>query len=98
MKYNRGALVWAIALASCLSACNTKSEKQKTMEKTTTSKTAEARDSHSYANPEEIAVKHLDLNIEVSFEQKTIKGTATYKLERKADSDKIILDSRELKI
>src|SRR5258706_14244908 len=44
------------------------------------------RDIHSFSNPEQIQVQHLDLDCDVQFEQKIIKGTSTLTVERKPDS------------
>src|SRR6478735_8075884 len=98
MNFRRKTLLVAAALALVVCSCQTKTEKQKTMDQTTISQTSVAKDTHSYANPEAVAVKHLDLNIEVSFEQKTIKGTATYDLDKKTQTNTLILDARDLKI
>src|SRR4051812_7424953 len=98
MNFRRKTLLVAAALALVFCSCQTKTEKQKTMEQTTTTTTSVAKDTHSYANPEAVAVKHLDLNIEVSFEQKILKGTATYDLDRKTQTNTLILDARDLKI
>lgn len=59
----------------------------------------EARDVHSYSNPEQVRVKHVDLNLEVLFDRKVLKGTATLTIERKQpDATTLKLDTRELKI
>src|SRR6266403_6293807 len=58
------------------------------------------RDIHSFSNPEQIQVQHLDLDCDVLFEQKIIKGTATLTVERQLDSGSppLILDTRGLRI
>ncbi len=59
----------------------------------------EARDVHSYSNPEQVRAKHVDLNLEVLFDRKVLKGTATLTIERKQpDATALKLDTRELKI
>src|SRR5262245_60449075 len=40
------------------------------------------KDPHSYSNPEHIKVRHLDLDLEVSFEKKALEGSATLTVER----------------
>ena len=58
-----------------------------------------AQDLHSYSNPEQIRVKHLDLTWDVSFNEKILKGTAVLELERRlAGNHPLILDTRDLKI
>src|ERR1700736_2212504 len=58
------------------------------------------RDIHSYSNPEQIRVRHLDLDCEVLFDRKILKGTATLSVERRVDSGAppLILDTRNLQI
>jgi leukotriene-A4 hydrolase len=53
-------------------------------------------DIHSYGNPEESRVRHLHLDLEVSFKAKKLKGTATLALE--PAGRKLILDTRDLSI
>ncbi|HZN12272.1 MAG TPA: M1 family aminopeptidase/hydrolase, partial [Blastocatellia bacterium] len=58
------------------------------------------RDVHSYSNPEQIRVRHLDLDWEVLFDQKSLRGTADLHLERvaKEGSPPLVLDTRDLQI
>lgn len=53
---------------------------------------------HSHALPNEVAIKHLDLDLKVDFERKTLSGTATLTLSRAADSKRLILDTADLSI
>ena len=57
-----------------------------------------AQDFHSYANPSAVRVRHLDLDWEVLFDQKILKGTATLTIERVSQTEPLILDTRDLKI
>ena len=57
-----------------------------------------AQDSHSYSNPSAVRVRHVDLNWDVLFDQKILKGTTTLTVERTSQTDPLILDTRELKI
>jgi len=52
---------------------------------------------HSYAQPNEAVITHLDLDIDVDFDQRIIKGKATYKIEN-SNSLEIILDAKFLEI
>src|SRR5260370_26948316 len=58
------------------------------------------RDIHSFSNPEQIRVRNLDLDCDVLFDQKILKGTATLTLERRVSSGAppLILDTRKLAI
>lgn len=49
-------------------------------------------DQHSFSNTDEIRTKHLDLEIDVDFEKKTIYGVARHKMERLKDTDTAIFD------
>ncbi|TPE46429.1 M1 family metallopeptidase [Pontibacter mangrovi] len=57
-----------------------------------------AKDVHSFAKPAEAVAKHLDLNIDVNFEQKVLHGTASYLIENKTGTDEIVFDTRGLEI
>ncbi|MCH7774636.1 MAG: aminopeptidase, partial [Bacteroidetes bacterium] len=52
---------------------------------------------HSYAQPNEAVITHLDLDIDVDFDQEIINGKATYKIENN-NSLEIILDAKFLEI
>src|SRR5262249_34863005 len=58
------------------------------------------KDHHSYANPEHIRVRHVDLDLNVEFERKSLNGQATLTVERTSDDRKqpLLLDSRGLRI
>ena len=57
-----------------------------------------AQDFHSYSNPSAVRVKHVDLDWDVLFDQKVLKGTATLTIERTSQSEPLVLDTRDLKI
>lgn len=58
-----------------------------------------AHDIHSYANPELVQVRHLNLDLRVVFEQHTIQGTVILTIEQHGhDAKQLILDSRALQI
>src|ERR1700676_1905689 len=79
------------AVLSCILAvaCN----------KSTTMQNAR-RDTHSYSNPEQIRVRHLDLDCDILFDRKILKGTAILSVQRRVDSGAppLILDTRNLHI
>ena len=56
------------------------------------------QDFHSYANPSAVRVRHLDLDWDVLFEQKILKGTAVLTVERVSQTEPLILDTRDLQI
>ena len=53
----------------------------------------QAKDSYSYAQPNEAVIQHLDLDIEVSFRDKKITGKATFQIDNKTGADKIYFDT-----
>ena len=55
-------------------------------------------DVHSFARPQEAVVRHLDLRLNVDFEQRTLKGTATLSFDNLSGTDRLYLDSRDLSI
>ncbi|HXQ71945.1 MAG TPA: M1 family metallopeptidase [Pyrinomonadaceae bacterium] len=58
-----------------------------------------ARDPHSFSNPQDIRVRHIDLDLSVSFEERTLKGTAVLFLERlNSEVSQVVLDTLDLKI
>src|SRR5215216_1426654 len=61
---------------------------------------AERKDHHSYSNPEQVKVRHVDLEWDVLFDQKILRGTAVLSLERTGPDKRapLILDTRNLNI
>ena len=57
-----------------------------------------ARDIHSWGNPSEARVRHVNLDLEVVFEQRTIRGTAVLTIEQTGLAKQLVLDSRTLQI
>ena len=55
-------------------------------------------DPHSFARPAEALAKHLDLDIEVDFDKKQIRGVAAYDIETKKDSALLVFDTQDLDI
>ena len=56
------------------------------------------QDFHSYANPAAVRVRHLDLDWNVLFDQKILKGTAVLTVQRVSQTEPLILDTRDLQI
>ena len=56
------------------------------------------RDIHSFSNPEQVRVKHLDLDCDVLFDKRILKGTATLTLDRRDGAAPLGLDTRNLTI
>ena len=57
------------------------------------------RDLHSFSNPQDVRVRHIDLNLEVSFEERTLRGAAVLFVERlNSEASQIVLDTLDLNI
>ena len=54
------------------------------------------KDSHSYSNPEVSRVRHVELDLAVSFSEKKLRGSATLTLD--PAGRQLILDTRDLTI
>jgi leukotriene-A4 hydrolase len=101
MKDTRSLICFAILFGLFVMACrNSSSENAKGLRSAdATAKTDNARDAHSYSNPEQVRVQHADLDLEVLFDRKVLKGSSTLTVERvKSDADSLKLDTRDLKI
>ena len=55
------------------------------------------KDDHSYANVDQISTKHLHLDLDVNFKNKTIYGVARHDF-GKHNSDTVIFDVKHLQI
>lgn len=55
-------------------------------------------DPHSFSRPDQVAVRHLALDLTVDFAAKVLTGQATLELDNKAAADSVILDTRGLTI
>ncbi len=57
-----------------------------------------AKDFHSYSNPQDVRVRHLDLDWDVSFDKKILQGAAVLTIDRLNKQAPLILDTRHLNI
>lgn len=57
-----------------------------------------ANDPHSFSKPNDVAVSHMHLDLEVLFEEQILRGNVTLTLDNKTNSDVVHLDTRGLKI
>jgi aminopeptidase N len=97
----RSLLYFVILTGLFFMACrNSSSDNAKGLHPTdVAAKSDGARDAHSYSNPEEVRVRHVDLDLDVLFDRKVLKGSSTLTIERaKAGADTLKLDTRDLKI
>ncbi|HZX69827.1 MAG TPA: M1 family aminopeptidase/hydrolase, partial [Rhodanobacter sp.] len=60
---------------------------------------AQASDPNSYAQPDQVRVTHLDLDLKVDFAHQRLDGVATLKLDwQNPQAPSLVLDTRDLKI
>lgn len=88
-------LIFVLSLAAC------KSETIDNQQNNTTKQTTKKQiimDKHSFAKPTEAVMKHLALDIAVDFKTKTIKGKATCLVQNLTKTNKLFLDTKDLKI
>ena len=57
-----------------------------------------AHDIHSYGNPEKVRVRSVALELTVSFENRTLAGTAILGIDAASGKDPLLLDTRDLVI
>ena len=55
-------------------------------------------DHHSYSNPDQVRVSRVELDLDVSFERKSLEGSATLQLKQGGEADEVVLDTRDLAI
>jgi leukotriene A-4 hydrolase/aminopeptidase len=59
---------------------------------------AAERDIHSFATPDDVRVRHVDIDITTDFDARQIRGTATLRIEQKIADKPLVLDTRGLTI
>lgn len=82
------ALQWWFILILIASACTQATREQIDMK----------QDPHSFSNPDEARVTHLQWKAKIDFETKTIYATATWTIDRSGVSEKIIFDTNDLDV
>lgn len=55
-------------------------------------------DPHSFSNPDQISVTHVDLDLSVDFSRRVIRGAATLTLKHHREAPELILDTSKLNI
>ncbi len=95
----------SLVLFSLFTACNPEKKTTETntdviteTDSTAQMNTKKPVDIHTFAIPEEAKITHLDLKLNVDFENKMLSGVATYDIEVQNNIDKIYLDTRSLTI
>ena len=94
-------IIFCIALITGvnLTSSGNAQEKQSNMRNTSAMRTM-VKDVHSYSNPQAVKVRHVDLDWNVLFDKKILRGTATLTFDRtpNAKNAPLVLDTRDLTI
>lgn len=103
--FKLSALSLVISLVACSEVPETASNSVEAADKTSikelsaTVKIQAGKDYHSYANPEEILITHLNLDLTADFEAKKLIGSVQVTVDRQQDdANELVLDTRDLAI
>ncbi len=91
-------IYFIIGLLAFLGACNGPSTENKPSEETVTMETMKEKDIHSYSNPSQVVVKHLDWVAEVNFDSTSIEATAILTIDNLEATENLVLDINGLSI
>lgn len=99
-------LVFSLLITACSEQASTAAKVEQSTEKTTEAHSHEhahniesGQDYHSYANPEQVKLTHINLDLDVDFDRKVMSGTAELQYEKvNTSADTLIVDTRDLTI
>jgi len=99
IKYLKFIFCIALIIGVYLTGSGNAQEKQSNMRNTSARRTM-VKDVHSYSNPQAVKVRHVDLDWNVLFDKKVLRGTATLSFDRDANAKNasLVLDTRDLTI
>jgi len=99
IKYLKIIFCIALIIGVNLTSSGNAQEKQSNMRNTSAMRTM-VKDVHSYSNPQAVKVRHVDLDWNVLFDKKILRGTATLTFDRtpNAKNAPLVLDTRDLTI
>lgn len=92
------ALATGAAFLSACEAPKTSNNAAQTSPSASPPVSAKIEDFHSYSNPQEVKVSHIDLDWNVLFDKKILQGTATLQVKSEAPAKPLVLDTRDLNI
>jgi leukotriene-A4 hydrolase len=96
-RYAPAALAFASAIGTIAIGCGKTGPPAETDRPVTTT-SAQERDIHSYARPEDVRVTHVALDLDADFDARVLSGTATLTLHRNASASQVVLDTKGLEI
>jgi leukotriene-A4 hydrolase len=65
-------------------------------EMNTSQKTGQLTDTHSFSNPDEAVITHLELDLNIDFDTRILTGKATYEIQTAENAKEIIFDTKDL--
>src|SRR5205823_4253631 len=89
-------LLLSFSLISCSNRAETTDQKSMKTEGQKGKKIE--KDIHSFANTNDVVVRHIDLDLGLDFDKKQISGKAGLQIENKTGARQLYLDSRDLTI
>jgi len=103
MTHLKFSLFGGVALALCLAACAPAADAPAPQEAATVEEVPAERaftaDKFTYANYTDVRVTHLDLDLDVDFDAKVLRGSATLDFDRiNPEATELVLDTKGLKI
>jgi len=100
MSFTKPIMFSLLAATTVLASCNNAGvETAPAAETNVATRIVAKDDKFTYANYDEIQITHLDLNLDVNFDEKVLDGVATIEFERlKTDVDTLVLDTKDLTI
>ena len=103
MKLNFASIIIITSIIFLIACDNQTNETQNSLQTeskpdTTMSTNISITDPHSFARPEEARMTHLNLDIEVDFDQKIIKGKASIQIDKQTEIVELFLDTKDLEI
>ena len=100
MKRTHLALLFVTVLVGCVAGCQTSGpSSHRSTHAATMTNTSQRPDEHSFANPQIVSVRHLDLDLQLDFTTRTLAGIATLDLVwTHPSASELVLDTRELSI
>lgn len=91
-------LIAALGIAALAACTPPKSENTSAPQVAPVLVSEDAKDTHSFARPEEARVTHVSLDLTADFDKKVTAGAATLDVEAKPGAKEIVLDSRDLAV
>jgi leukotriene-A4 hydrolase len=98
MKHLQALTVLALVLAACAGQPAAKPVKPSAAAPGAVVVRETVQDPHTFAEPEQVAVEHLVLDLSVDFTQRKLAGRASLRIRNLAGTDRLRLDTRDLDI